>query len=85
MTRSVRNKLIKHICQRIVDEAVEKGYADFRDPSYNPDAHCEITLTIKELRVVGALARFNPTPSQLRSAKRAREWQEYLSDLDSMG
>jgi len=85
MKASARNKLIRSICKRIVAEAVEKGYADFRDIDYNPDAHCEITITIRELRIVGALARFKPTPSQLRSAKRAREWQQYLNELDSIG
>lgn len=85
MRASARNKLIRRICQRIIQEAVGKGYADYRDKSYNPEHHCQITITIKELRVVGALAKFNPTPAQLRSAKRAREWQQHLTELDGMG
>ena len=46
-----KQEKIDILCKAILDEAKEKGYMDFNDPSYNKDFMVQIDLTIEEIRL----------------------------------
>ena len=75
---------IERLCAAIVREAVNKGYADLWDESWNPDAHAELTLTIKEIRLAAEVVAYRPTKLQLARSRKAREWAEYIDELDGV-
>jgi hypothetical protein len=46
---------MKDLCAAIVEEAINKGWADMWNEAYNWQAHVEITLTLKEIRTAAAV------------------------------
>ena len=46
--------VLKDLCAAIVEEAINKGWADMWNEAYNWQAHVEITLTLKEIRTAAA-------------------------------
>ncbi len=74
--RRLLDRVVRSLCRRIVDEAVEKGYADFRAPNWNPDAHVEINVDHQRAtsrRGCGSLSRNAiATPKREESSRVAR-------------
>lgn len=75
---------VGRLCRGIVKEAINKGYADLWDESWNSSAHVEVTLTISELRCAASVINFHPTKAQLRRAADANDWREYIAELDGV-
>lgn len=46
---------LRNALRPVVREAKAKGF-DYEHPSWNPDAHIELTLTIREMRAIAARA-----------------------------
>lgn len=46
------------VCATIINEAVNKGWADLWDMTYNEHAHVELTLTVLDLRRAAVIAGY---------------------------
>ncbi len=76
--------LVRKLCAGIMREAIEKGWADINDPQWNPQAHVELTLTVADIRIAAKLVGYTATAKELEVSDRAREWDEYLEELDGV-
>lgn len=52
-----KNLKIQTLCKAILQEANDKGYADFKDTSYNKGYMINIGLTIEEIRMAADLIK----------------------------
>jgi len=77
-------RLVRRLAVGIVKEAINKGYVDMWDESWNPKSHVEVTLTIAEIRCAAAAINFHPTKVQLRKLEEANEWGKYIAELDGV-
>lgn len=82
-TGSLRRR-VKRLCLGVINEAINKGYADLWKEDWNPKAHVQITLTIAELRIAASIVNFHPTPLQIHRAEEAQDWREYIAELDGV-
>lgn len=60
MNRKDRSRATKRLATAVLKEAVDEGFADLWDPSWNPKAHVNITLTIAEVRCAAAIVNYHP-------------------------
>lgn len=78
-----QHRLVRRLCAGIVHEAINKGWGDIHHESWNPDAHVELTLTVRDVRLAAKIIGYKASSDDIEKGKSAREWAEYIEALDS--
>lgn len=78
-----RGTSVKRLCEAVIREAVDKGYADIGDPDWNSAATVEISLTIAEMRAAARYLGWRPSRDALKRTREKRQWVKYIDALDS--
>lgn len=79
-----RERLARQLATAVMKEAVQKGWADIWDPSWNEKSHVELTLTIEEVRLAARLIGYRPTKKGLSRGQELAQWEDYLAELDGV-
>lgn len=77
-------RMVRRLCAGIVREARHKGWSDINNEGWNPDAHVELTLTVKDVRLAAKIIGYTASSGEIEAGKDVREWDEYLEELDGV-
>lgn len=70
----------QRLAKAVLAEAIDKGYGDLFDESWNPQAHVNITLTIAEVRDAVDCLKWHTRASTLPAQAKRRAWREFVKD-----
>lgn len=79
--RRSQQRVVRRLALAVMKEAVQKGWADIWDPSWNHKAHVELTLTIAEVRLAASLIGYHPTKADISRGDELSKWDAYIAEL----
>lgn len=79
-----QQRMVRRLCAGIVRESIQKGWGDINHAIWNPDAHVELTLTVRDVRLAATIIGYTASSDDIKKGKSAREWAEYLEELDGV-
>ena len=77
------HRIVRRLSLAVMKEAVQKGWADIWDPSWNHKAHVELTLTIAEVRLAASLVGYHPTKAEISRGDELEKWDALIAEQDN--